>query len=763
MFIDSLRRYKMKSIFLKFFITFFLLIILPVAVSNITAYTNTRSLLQAEAVNSYAILAENMKTALDQRLNDTYQAVVELSNSSEVKYIASRKTIDDTELPWNIILLSQKMRSIKLAQGIVDDIFIYFRNIQKVYYQGTYDRDKFFADYFGAYLPETWNTIFGFDLRNNTSIAALKKDEIIKRRVVIFTPPFYIDEREDPKVQIIIPINEEHVTAFLKGSDMIKQGRILIFNEMGDMLFTLGDNSVHENTQVFLNCPVGENKVIAINGQQHLVHRTEGFRGLQYVSVVPASVIFAKIEYMKNIIIRDFVFLFILGLILSFAFSYWMYKPIQSIIRYIENRQDFSMEIFHGELGFIKSNLVNLYKEVKNLMVEADRNVPVYQERFTYHLIRGLVKNQNELQEWTEKAGVTYLYKYFCVVCIRIDAASYAVDSESLLYKSRCLDSIKSLANLSIDLMAVQVDDNTIAVIVNMPGDAENEITLFTECIKAIMEPSMDNVHLFVGVGNRVNDIFKIHDSYRMAEEALLYRKVGSKYEVIEHQWIKNKEYHIYYPEEQENVIIHALLAGNTDAAVGAFNKILLRNFESDLPYVLVKSLVNQCQNTFMKVIDKVENGKNSIFSNIQPFLIHNREIGEIAGIRENIQSICSEIGRYVHDQQESNSTTQQITQWIEEHLGEDIYLEIIASRFNFTPCYFSKYFKDHFGINYLDYLNKSRIKRAKELLRFTNEEIQEIAEKVGFRSRNTLTRTFKKYEGVSPSIFREIDSIDIA
>lgn len=61
-------------------------------------------------------------------------------------------------------------------------------------------------------------------------------------------------------------------------------------------------------------------------------------------------------------------------------------------------------------------------------------------------------------------------------------------------------------------------------------------------------------------------------------------------------------------------------------------------------------------------------------------------------------------------------------------------------------------------GIGLLDYINQYRVKKAAAALGSTQDSIQKIAENCGFLNCNTFIRVFKKYEGVTPGRYREIN-----
>ena len=91
----------------------------------------------------------------------------------------------------------------------------------------------------------------------------------------------------------------------------------------------------------------------------------------------------------------------------------------------------------------------------------------------------------------------------------------------------------------------------------------------------------------------------------------------------------------------------------------------------------------------------------------------------------------------------------------------ENISLDVMADYFNISPNYLSKIFKEETGVSFTDYLASYRIKKSKELLLNTNMSIGDIATAVGIANRVTFNRLFNKIEGIAPSQYRNIHSIN--
>jgi len=89
---------------------------------------------------------------------------------------------------------------------------------------------------------------------------------------------------------------------------------------------------------------------------------------------------------------------------------------------------------------------------------------------------------------------------------------------------------------------------------------------------------------------------------------------------------------------------------------------------------------------------------------------------------------------------------------YIREHYEENISLNDVAGVVGVSLQYFSKIFKDETGKNYVEWLNRFRIEKAKDLMNETSLTIKEVCFKVGYNDPNYFSRIFKKYEGVAPT-----------
>lgn len=93
---------------------------------------------------------------------------------------------------------------------------------------------------------------------------------------------------------------------------------------------------------------------------------------------------------------------------------------------------------------------------------------------------------------------------------------------------------------------------------------------------------------------------------------------------------------------------------------------------------------------------------------------------------------------------------------YIEMHPGEKIRAKDLAKLAGYTEYYLTRRFKEETGMSVSDYVQQSKIERAKVLLNSTALSIQEISEQLCFGSRNYFSRVFCEAEGCTPTQYRK-------
>lgn len=114
----------------------------------------------------------------------------------------------------------------------------------------------------------------------------------------------------------------------------------------------------------------------------------------------------------------------------------------------------------------------------------------------------------------------------------------------------------------------------------------------------------------------------------------------------------------------------------------------------------------------------------------------------------ENVRSM-QKTDSIVHSQKDV------IKDYIDRNYKKDISAKDVAGILGYSDVYFSKVFKQLFDDNFINYLTKIRIDRAKVLLKDVSFNIKEVGKSVGYADSNYFTKVFKRSIGISPSEYR--------
>ena len=112
-----------------------------------------------------------------------------------------------------------------------------------------------------------------------------------------------------------------------------------------------------------------------------------------------------------------------------------------------------------------------------------------------------------------------------------------------------------------------------------------------------------------------------------------------------------------------------------------------------------------------------------------------------------------------VHDMRKNpdySAAVQKCVDYIEMHLDEPVRASALSRLTGYAEYYLTDKFRQETGVSVSDYAKFAKIERAKLLLETTEDGIQEIADQLGFSSRNYFSRVFSELTGCSPKEYRK-------
>jgi AraC family transcriptional regulator len=94
--------------------------------------------------------------------------------------------------------------------------------------------------------------------------------------------------------------------------------------------------------------------------------------------------------------------------------------------------------------------------------------------------------------------------------------------------------------------------------------------------------------------------------------------------------------------------------------------------------------------------------------------------------------------------------------QYIEANAMQELSIPKLAKTVHLSPYHFARLFKHTTGLTPHQYVLHCRIEEAKRLLRNTDLDLAEIAQRLGFRDQSHFTARFRKATGATPKRWRQ-------
>ncbi len=157
----------------------------------------------------------------------------------------------------------------------------------------------------------------------------------------------------------------------------------------------------------------------------------------------------------------------------------------------------------------------------------------------------------------------------------------------------------------------------------------------------------------------------------------------------------------------------------------------------------------SKCYNDIMSEQEKNEPGGDLVIKTLVMKLI-------VIFLRETYYiEKAGSIGLYSLEYYERNDLVNTIISFINENYMKNISLDKISKNMYLSPVYISRIFKEETGESPINYLIKTRLNKARDLLEEGRLSIKSVAESVGYNDAYYFSKLYKKYFGCPPSRHR--------
>lgn len=494
---------------------------------------------------------------------------------------------------------------------------------------------------------------------------------------------------------------------------------------------------------------------IDVNGNKYMiqVRKTDNLAG--YYGIATSFSYFWKQLYSLRIAC-------ISGSIICTIVSFWFairmskrnYRPIDDMVNKlsidgIEKYKDTQTDEFEWINKIIQQNKI----ESDMLKQKIKRNEQLETKQFIMSVLENGAAEENYSEADFQQHGLKLRSDSFLVAMICVDKSPAVKEEMQEFIFQNILSELHDDQNM---IYLGRRNDKNFILLINMEeGEQEKEEMLLKKFQKILFECGL---HVTIAVGTLQQDISEIHVSYEEALMALEYKFLYGEGSYIEYEIIAERTFYclpsaeskLYgilsayikerHPEQTPEEFVAGVLQMYSINKAASMDTI--RWFLYDTVSSLSKCIVSvggeiskeDVWDTIMRqqTLEAFETKFTELISSIQKQRM----------VEDQKQDICS-----------------MAMQYIEAHFAESqLSVAQMGEVFEISAWYLSKMFKDRYQISIPDCISKTRIQAAKKQLLQNSKNISTIAKQNGFISDKAFIVHFKKWEGITPGSYRELN-----
>ncbi|MFB9277653.1 AraC family transcriptional regulator [Cohnella cellulosilytica] len=717
------------SIRKQMFLSYMLLFTIPLLVFCTVLYSIMDDRIRTDADRTYNSLLSNVANDIDGKLEELNQFNRQLASTDWVARIAHMQgtTIDYTRVdPIMLREYSQQFINYKAINRIIGDIALYFEGKDLV----VSSLGETNIAYFKRHMLHTDDLDLDTMVRghpNETFVPARLYTYGIERPGYLYVQTVPIYGLRSP-VLLICFISKQSIQEALNPLLMREHSSVLVADSQGVPLM----NEYTENNE-----PSREKQ------PSYRYEYVSTQNGWQYTAIVPHRSVSAAITQLRLLVLGLAVLSGFIGWAVSLRLTDRGYKPLNRLIGLIQNRLSSApgSKPKMNEYDWLQSSLHDLFAQEEAVAEKLRQQQPIVRDAYLKRMLEEGFAANPEFEKALTMLSLAFPCPLFSV-CI--------VDGSPLIPSER-RRVVQAGRHAGITVYEVDHDGNTVLLCNYFSAEA------FVAYL-ALLTPEVygnragKRVFFAGGCGDSWTSLAR---SYTQAKETMGMRFVQREQHVLLYELLGAETASYYYPRETEERLSNLIRAGDRARAADLLNEIFSRNMDRDaIPPAAFRNLLLHMEWTVHRMAQEA-----GLADSVPIMLQTVTNFRTLSESQSYIRELCEQISDYYEALLLRKGCEQRdrILAFIEDSLTDpSLSLTRVADRFQVSASYLSRYFKEHIGSNFLDYVSYRRYELAKALLADDKQDIKSICRIVGYDSEVTFRRLFKKYAGIAPSLYRD-------
>ncbi|WP_028550319.1 helix-turn-helix transcriptional regulator [Paenibacillus sp. UNC451MF] len=483
-----------------------------------------------------------------------------------------------------------------------------------------------------------------------------------------------------------------------------------------------------------------------------------------YVSVVSTLEARRDSRFIGLFIFITGIFVVSVFFVLSLFGTRRLYSPIKRLYQLVSLYSNEKSPLQSNELDFMNNKLLLFFQDSKKLQGQLEIQTQQLNDFFAFKLFQGEVKQREIDKNWSNQVH----WCQFGVLTVQIDTIEGTVYKDS--DKDLLLFAVKNMGTeIAGELLVLNpVIMHNIAVVLmgvnhRSAGAFKEEIYLLSRSIQQAIKQYL-RLQISIGISAPFTKLVQAGVAFHEAADALKSRITHGREAILFASEVDVADaVKVKYPTHIVKELTDAVKFGDTDQSKRSLNSFTKEIFSGQYDYrncsmfvfLLLMDLIkisNHSDERFLKLFRE-----KPIFDQLDLLLQTSAQETEEWIHSQVVEPIIEEI--LARNETQQRNITKMLIQYIQDEYDTELTLEGCASRLHYNPNYLGQIFKRETGSTFSDYLSQYRLILSKKLLVETNDQVQEIAEKLRFSNSQNFIRYFRKMEGMTPKQYRDYEA----
>ncbi len=421
-------------------------------------------------------------------------------------------------------------------------------------------------------------------------------------------------------------------------------------------------------------------------------------------------------------------------------------------------------------LAAVKNAASVIEKERKDKQILEQYQLLVYQKQsekrkaFFNALVIGKM-TLSQIIEQAEELGIDMVASVFCGMLFqfKVPEDMFEYSYEIVQCEARMQEALKKYPNIKVIERGM---DGWAFILL---GENEEQIHALTqELSQLLIHISEGKVHYFGGIGRVIHRIRDLQQSFVDANRAFSMRYFEREDQFLSYGDVRISNEPIgnrvnvseLNLEKLDRMLLEEFLKRGTILDVDEFVDRYFEGLDAD---AMSSSLFRQYimmdgYSAIMKFLKELKYSKEKIDKTLKNMNDRTHQLTSLEDCCKFYKALLKEAIdlRNQSSQKKYSGLIEKAKDFIQlKYEMSDLTLNMVASKVNISPNYFSSLFNQETGMTFIEYLTDIRMEKAKELLRCSNKRITEIGFLVGYLDSHYFSYIFKKTQNCTPSEYR--------